>query len=114
MSYFDGFLIPVPVANKEAYSKTAKAWSDICKAHGAIRLVEFWGDDIPDGKLTSLPMAVKLEPGETVVMSYLEWPDKATRDAANQKMMEDPKMANMDMPFDGRRMIFGGFEPIGE
>lgn len=112
MSYIDGFLIPVPVANKEAYSKAAKVWSDICKSHGAIRLVEFWGDDIPDGKLTSLPMAVKLEPGETVVMSYLEWPDKATRDAANQKMMEDPNMANMDMPFDGRRMIFGGFEPL--
>jgi len=112
MPYIDGFVIPVPVANKDAYMKGSKMWSDICKANGAIRLVEFWGDDVPDGKLTSFPMAVKLEPGETVVMSYLEWPDKETRDAANEKMRNDPNMQNMQMPFDGRRMIFGGFEPL--
>jgi len=112
MPYFDGFVIPVPVANKDKYMQAAKGWSDVCKAYGAIRLIEFWGDDVPEGKLTSFPMAVKLEPGETVVMSYLEWPDKATRDAANKKMMEDPAMASMEMPFDGRRMIFAGFEPL--
>ncbi len=110
--YIDGFVIPVPTANKDAYTKAAKVWSDICKANGALRLVEFWGDDVPDGQLTSFPMAVKLEPGETVVLSYLEWPDKATRDAANEKMRNDPNMQNMDMPFDGRRMIYGGFQPL--
>ncbi len=110
--YIDGFVIPVPTANKEAYIKAAGGWGDVCKAHGALRLVEFWGDDVPDGVTTSFPMAVKLEPGETVVFSYVEWPDKATRDAANEKMRSDPNMQNMQMPFDGKRMIYGGFTPL--
>ncbi len=110
--YIDGFVIPVPTDKKDAYLTASKGWGDICKANGALRLVEFWGDDVPDGKLTSFPMAVKLEPGETVVFSYVEWPDKATRDAANEKMRNDPNMQNMEMPFDGKRMIYGGFQPL--
>ncbi len=112
MSYIDGFLIPVPSANKAKYKEMSAGWADYCKKMGALRSVEFWGDDVPDGKVTSFPMAVKLEPGETVVMSYIEWPDKATRDEANEKMRNDPEMAKMEMPFDGKRMIFAGFEPL--
>lgn len=110
--YIDGFLIPVPTANKEAFIEGGKVWHEMALAHGAIRTLDYWGDDVPDGQLTSFPMAVKLEPGETVVMSYIEWPDKATRDAASEKMRADPKMQNMKLPFDGRRMIFGGFEQL--
>ena len=110
--YIDAFLMPVPIANKDAYIAGGKIWFDIVKTYGATRIVEFWGDDVPDGQLTSFPMAVKLEPGETVVISYIEWPDKATRDEANAKMRSDPNMQNMKMPFDGKRMIFGGFSPL--
>jgi uncharacterized protein YbaA (DUF1428 family) len=112
MSYVDGFVIPVPTANKEKYKEMSAGWANYCKALGATRLTEFWGDDVPDGVTTSFPMAVKLEPGETVVFSYLEWPDKATRDAGNEKMRNDPEMAKMEMPFDGKRMIFAGFKPL--
>lgn len=110
--YVDAFVIPVPTANKDAYLAASKGWADVCKGYGALRLVEFWGDDVPDGVTTSFPMAVKLEPGETVVFSYVEWPDKATRDAGNEKMRADPNMQNMQMPFDGKRMIYGGFSPL--
>ncbi len=84
----------------------------IFKEFGALKSVECWGDDVPDGKLTSFPMAVKKEPGETVVFSWLVWPDKAARDAGWAKMMQDPRLqpgAN-PMPFDGKRLIYGGFE----
>lgn len=110
--YIDGFVIPVPIANKDAYIKGSRMFGDMAKACGAVRLVEYWGDDVPDGQVTSFPMAVKLEPGETVVLSYIEWPDKATRDAGNEKMRADPNMNSAVMPFDGKRMIFGGFEPL--
>ena len=114
MAYIDGFLIPVPTAKKEKYLETSKGWTSKCKAAGALRVIDYWGDDVPDGKVTSFPMAVKLEPGETVVLSIIEWPDKATRDAGNAKMREDPEMMSMEMPFDGKRMIFAGFEKINE
>ena len=107
MSYFDAFLIPVP--DKAKYLDSQAGWTQYCQSMGAVRIVNLWGDDVPDGKLTSFPMAVKLEPGETVVLSWVEWPDKATRDAGNDKMRADPAMATMEMPFDGKRMIFGGF-----
>ncbi len=110
--YVDAFVIPVPIANKDAYVEGGKHWAEMCKSYGALRLTDFWGDDVPDGQVTSFPMAVKLEPGETVVLSWIEWPDKATRDAANEKMRADPNMQNMKMPFDGKRMIFGGFAPL--
>ena len=110
MSYIDGFVIPVPVGNKEAYREMAAKAVPIFKEHGATRMVECWGDDIPDGKVTDFRMAVKAEPGENVVFSWLVWPSKAVRDAANKAVMEDPAMRSFDMPFDGKRLIHGGFE----
>lgn len=113
MAYVDGFVLAVPTANKEAFREHATAWIVIVKELGARRVVEAWGEDVPAGQTTSFPMAVKAEPSETVVFAWCEWPDKATRNAAMAKMMEDPRMkALMDMPYDGKRMIFGGFEPI--
>lgn len=111
--YIEGFLVAVPTANKEKYREHATKAVPIFKEFGMTRMVEAWGDDIPDGKVTDFKRAVKAEPDETVVFSWCEYPDKETRDAANQKMMSDPRMAEMgDMPFDGKRMIFSGFAPI--
>ncbi len=110
MSYIDGFVIPVPAGNKQAYrDMAAKAWP-LFQEFGAARMVECWGDDLPEGKVTDFKGAVKAEPGETVVFSWVIYPSKAVRDEANKKMREDPRMkAFADMPFDGKRMIFGGF-----
>ncbi|MGL6044818.1 MAG: DUF1428 domain-containing protein [Sandaracinobacteroides sp.] len=113
MTYVDGYVVAVPIANKEAYLKHAEQSVPLFKEFGALTLVESWGDDVPDGKLTSLPMAVQKKPDEVVVFSWVTWPDKATRDAGWKAMMDDPRMKAMgDMPFDGKRMIFGGFEVI--
>jgi uncharacterized protein YbaA (DUF1428 family) len=114
MSYFDGFVLAVPAANKEAYRKHAADSAPLFKEFGATRMVETWGDDVPDGKVTDFKGAVKAEDGEVVVFSWLEYPDKATRNAAVEKMMSDPRMEAMgaSMPYDGKRMIFGGFEPL--
>ena len=114
MSYVDGFLVPVPAAKKDAYRQLAEKMGPIFREHGATRVVECWGDDVPDGKLTDFKGAVKGEEGEVVVFSWVEWPSKEVRDAGNQKLMEDPRMHEMgsEMPFDGKRMIFGGFVPI--
>ncbi|WP_417458884.1 DUF1428 domain-containing protein [Kordiimonas sp.] len=116
MTYVDGYLIPVPTSKKAAYQALAETAAVIFKEHGALSVVETWGDDVPEGKVTSFPMAVKLEEGEAVVFSWITWPDRATRDTGMKKAMEDPRM-QMDissMPFDGKRMIFGGFETILE
>ena len=110
MSYIDGFVIPVPSDGRERYRAAAQKFHDKFKGCGAIRQVECWGDDVPDGKVTDFKRAVDAKPGETVVFSWIEWPSKEVRDAANKKIMEDPEMQTMDMPFDGKRMIFGGFE----
>jgi uncharacterized protein YbaA (DUF1428 family) len=114
MSYFEGFVAAVPAANKGAYLKQAADAAPLFREFGATRMVEAWGEDVPDGKVTDFKGAVKAEPGEVVVFSWLEYPDKATRDAANEKMMADPRMKEMgaNMPFDGKRMIHGGFEGI--
>ena len=113
MRYIDGFLVPVPVDKKEAYREAATRAAALFKEYGAMRIVECWGDDLPDGKLTDFKMSVKAEKGETVVFSWIEWPSKATRDSGNAKFMKDPRMKALgDMPFDGKRMVFGGFETL--
>jgi uncharacterized protein YbaA (DUF1428 family) len=116
MSYIDGFVVAVPRANKDAYRNHAAEAISWFKEFGATRQVEAWGDDVPEGKVTEFKTAVHAKPDETVVFSWLEYPDKATRDAANKKMMEDEKMKEMgaNMPFDGKRMIWGGFQPIND
>lgn len=111
MSYIDGFVVPVPADKKEAFRDMAATFAATLKRHGAVRVVECWGDDVPDGKVTDFKRAVKAEPGENVVLSWVVWPSKEARDAANKKIMEDPDMRpGADMPFDGKRMIHGGFE----
>jgi uncharacterized protein YbaA (DUF1428 family) len=112
MSYIDGFVVPVPAGERERYLAAAKSMHVKLKAWGALRQVECWGDEVPDGKVTDFKRSVDAKPGETVVFSWIEWPSKEVRDAANKKMMEDPEMKDMDMPFDGKRMIYGGFAPI--
>lgn len=114
MSYVTGFLIPVKTENKARYIESARVSWPLFKEFGALEQVETWGDNVPDGETTSFPMAVKLEPGEVVVFSWLKWPDKATADEGFKKMMEDPRMEAMDVPFDGKRMMWGGFQPIFE
>jgi len=116
MSYIEGFVAAVPRGNKEAYRKHAADSIPMFKEFGATRQVESWGDDVPDGKVTDFKGAVKAQPDEVVVFSWLEYPDKGTRDKANKKMMDDPKMKEMGshMPFDGKRMIWGGFEAIND
>lgn len=113
MAYIDGFVLAVPVANKQAYIDHATAALPIFKEFGATRMVECWADDVPDGKVTDFRRAVKATADEAVVFSWMEYPDKATRDAAMEKIMADPRMEEMgEMPFDGARMIFAGFDPI--
>jgi len=114
MHYIDGFVAAVPDAQRETYIRYAAEMATLIKAHGALRVVECWGDDVPEGKLTSFPMAVKREPGESVVFAWIVWPDKATRDASHLKMEADPRVqhATKSMPFDGKRMIYGGFQTV--
>jgi len=114
MGYVDGFLVPVPPANKDAYRAMAQGVAPVFTDHGATRVVEAWGDDLTDGKVTDYSRAVKAQDGENTVFSWIEWPDKATRDAGMAKVMEDERMKTPadDMPFDGKRMIYGGFAPI--
>jgi uncharacterized protein YbaA (DUF1428 family) len=111
--YVDGYLLPVPEGKKEDYRQIAQKFAGKFRQLGALRVVEAWGDEVPDGKVTDYRRAVKAEAGENVVYSYVEWPDKETRDQAWQKMMSDPDVqSGGDMPFDGKRMFWGGFEPI--
>ncbi|MEO0466324.1 MAG: DUF1428 domain-containing protein [Pseudomonadota bacterium] len=113
MTYVDGFVLAVPTANKQAYLDHARDCVPIFKKYGALRCVENWGVDVPDGETTSFPMAVKAEPGETVMFSWIVWPSKEARDTGMEALMKDPFFAqDMDMPFDGKRMIFGSFETI--
>ncbi|MGO4287282.1 DUF1428 domain-containing protein [Bosea sp. TAB14] len=114
MAYVEGFVVAVPAANKDVYRKHAKEALPLFKEFGVTRMVEAWGDEVPDGKVTDFKGAVKATPDEVVVFSWFEYPDRKTRDAANAKMMSDPRMASMgqSMPFDGKRMIMGGFDAL--
>lgn len=116
MTYFEGFIAPVPEGNKDAYVKSANDFVPILRDIGVARHVETWGSDIPDGKVTDFRKSVDAKPDEHVVFSWFEYPSRKERDAANAKMMSDPRMAEAgaNMPFDGKRMILGGFDAIVE
>ena len=116
--YVDGFVLPVPKAKLAEYRKMAKLGAKVWRDHGALEYVECVADDVKPGKLTSFPQAVKLKPGEVVVFSYIVYKSRRDRDRAMKKVMEDPRLAKyMDpktMPFDGKRMFWGGFKPVVE
>lgn len=114
MKYVEGFVVAVPAANKEAYQQHAREAADLVKEFGATRVVECWGDEVPDGKVTDFRSAVKAKDDEVVVFSWFEYPSKEVRDNVIKKMMEDPRMQEMgaDMPFDGKRLIYGGFATL--
>jgi uncharacterized protein YbaA (DUF1428 family) len=116
MSYIEGFVAAVPTANRDVYENHAKRAALVFKEHGALKVVECWGDDVPDGKLTSFPIAVRKKDDETVVFSWIEWPSRQVRDEGMKKVMADPRsQPNINpMPFDGKRLIFGGFEVLVE
>jgi uncharacterized protein YbaA (DUF1428 family) len=117
MSYVDGFLVPVPKKNVAAYRKIARKAGKIWMEYGALSYMECVADDVKPGKLTSFPQSVKQKPSETVIFSWITYKSKADRNRINAKVMKDPRLAKMmasgeAMPFDGKRMIFGGFKPI--
>ena len=116
MNYVDGFVCAVTTATKDAYTEYAKKYGPIFKEYGALSVVDCWGDDVPEGTLTSFTMAVKREANESVVFSWVTWPSKAVRDEGWKKLMADPRFApeNHVMPFDGKRMIYGGFQVISD
>jgi len=116
MTYFEGFIVPVPEANKAAYQEHATRFAPLVANVGVRRMVESWDSDVPEGKVTDFRKAVDAKPDEKIVFSWFEYPDREARDAANQKFMSDPAMEEMgkDMPFDGKRMVMGGFDAIVE
>lgn len=111
MPYIHGAVLPVPTANRDAYIAQSRGMAAIFREHGALRVVDCWGDDVPAGAVTSFPMAVQCAEDETVVFSWMVWPDRKTAEAGMEKAMADERMTH-DMPFDTRRMIFGGFEVV--
>lgn len=112
--YIQGFLLPVPEGNKEAYRAMAEKAGAKFREYGVTEIVEAWEDDVPDGKVTDYRMATKAKDGEKIVFSWMIWPDKATAEAAHAKMENDPfwQEETDEMPFDGMRMMWGGFDPI--
>ena len=116
--YVDGFVVPVPKRNMEAYRRMARRAGKVWREHGALEYREFVADDVKVGKRTSFPRSVKLKPGETVVFSYVVYKSRAHRDRVNKKVMKDPRLADMmdpkSLPFDGKRMIYGGFKRLLE
>jgi uncharacterized protein YbaA (DUF1428 family) len=118
MSYVDGFVVPIPKKNLAAYRKMARKAGKIWREHGALEYFECVGDDVPPGKVTSFPRSVKLKPGEVVVFSYIVYESRRERDRVNKLVMSDPRLKDMmnpkAMPFDGKRMFWGGFKPIVE
>ncbi len=118
MHYFDGFVVPVPKKKLDAYRRMAKTASNVWREHGALEYVECIADDVKPGKVTSFPQSVKLKPGETVVFAYVVYKSRAQRDRVMAKVMKDPRLANMmdpkKMPFDAKRMFWGGFKGLIE
>jgi uncharacterized protein YbaA (DUF1428 family) len=116
MPYIDGFVMAVPTANKQKFIEHAKAGDSAFIEHGASRVLECWGDDVPAGTLTDFRRAVQAKDDETVVFAWIEWPDKTTRDIGTAEAMKDPRLSpqNNPMPFDGKRLIYGGFMPVLE
>ncbi|MEL7535547.1 MAG: DUF1428 domain-containing protein [Pseudomonadota bacterium] len=113
MSYVDGFVVAVPRENRDAYEAFARQSASVFRDHGALRVVECWADDVPEGTLTSFPFAVRCKPTEIVVFSWVEWPSREARDVGNRKVMADRRMqASATLPFDGMRLIFGGFDVL--
>jgi uncharacterized protein YbaA (DUF1428 family) len=114
MHYIDGYMIAVPTANKAAYLTLATQTAELFKEYGALQVVENWGVDVPDGKLTSMPLAVQKKDDEAVVFSWVVWPSQAVREEGWKRLMQDPRMTTRpDVPlFDGKRMIFGCFEQL--
>jgi uncharacterized protein YbaA (DUF1428 family) len=112
--YVQGFIVPVPADKQDAYREVAEKFWPIVHDFGATEHVECWEADVSDGEHTDFRKAVALEDGEKVVFSWVIWPDKATAEAANEQIMNDPQMQAMgpEMPFDGKRMVYGGFEPL--
>lgn len=111
--YVQGFIVPVPADKQDAYRETAGKFWPIARDYGATEHVEAWEADVKDGKQTDFRRSVNLEDGEKVVFSWVIWPDKATCDASHDKMMADPRFKELgEMPFDARRMVYGGFEPL--
>jgi uncharacterized protein YbaA (DUF1428 family) len=114
MPFLDITVIPVPTANKAAYLEHSRQSTALFREQGALAVTECWGEDVPDGKVTDFKRAVALKEGETVAVGWITWPDKAARDKAWEALMADERMMKMDMPFDGKRMIFAGFEVVAE
>lgn len=116
MSYVDGFVAAVPNNNRERFIKHAREAAEVFKDYGALQIVECWGDDVPEGEVTSFSMAVQREPEETVVFSWVLWPSREVRNQAMPKIMADPRVQPEvnPMPFDGKRLIYGGFEVVVE
>ncbi|MBS8225651.1 DUF1428 domain-containing protein [Vannielia litorea] len=113
MAYIQGFLLAVPEENKAKYKEMAEDALEMFKGYGAIGFQENWGVNVPDGKVTSFPMATKMEAGEVCMFSWIVWPDRAAAEAAEAQMMADMDGKDMpQMPFDGMRMMWGGFEPL--
>ena len=110
--YIDGIVLPVPTDKKDDYVALSTKSAAAFRSYGAVRVVEGWGDDVPDGKVTDYKRAVAATAGETVVYSFIEWPDKATRDAGWGRMMSEDPLKDEPMPFDGKRMFWGGFQPL--
>jgi uncharacterized protein YbaA (DUF1428 family) len=115
--YVDGFVVPVPKANLEAYRRMAEDAGKVWREYGALQFIECVAEDVKPGEFTSFPQSVKLEPDETVVFAWIVYESREHRDRVNEQVMKDPRIANMDpksMPFDGKRMFWGGFEVLVE
>lgn len=116
--YVDGFVLPVPKKNLDAYRKMAREAGEVWKEYGALQYVECVAEDVKPGEVTSFPQSVKLEEGETVIFSWIVYESREKRDEINEKVMKDPRLAHMmdpkDLPFDGKRMFWGGFEMMME